>query len=186
MAVSTNRRYDGVAQAFHWVIVILVVLQYATKWLSPATLPFATRQGLHVWHLGIGPAILFLMLARLAWRRTHRPPPAPGDLPRMLRHIARATHWAFYATLLALPILGWVAASGFGARVTLLGLVPLPAMIGQDRSLAKAVGSAHGTLAWIVAALIALHVAGALYHALVKRDGVMSRMLPTRLLPARR
>lgn len=180
VARALTRPYDGIAQAFHWTVVLLVVLQYATKWLSPAELPFATKQGLNAWHLGIGPAILLLMCARLAWRLTHTPPPAPDDIPFALQFVSRATHWMFYALLVMLPVLGWVAASGFGAGVTLLGLVPLPALIGRDRPLAEAVGSAHGALAWVVLALIGLHVAGALYHALVKHDGVLSRMVPGR------
>ncbi|RYY17804.1 MAG: cytochrome b [Alphaproteobacteria bacterium] len=177
-ARALTLRYDGVAQAFHWTVVLLVVLQYATKWLSPGDLPFATKQGLNAWHLGIGPAVLLLMLARLAWRLTHTPPSAPDDIPPALQFVSRGTHWLFYALLVVLPVLGWIAASGFGAGVTLLGLVPLPALVGKDRPLAEAIGSAHGALAWVVLVLIGLHVAGALYHALVKHDGVLSRMLP--------
>ena len=79
-----------------------------------------------------------------------------------------------------LPVLGWVAASGYGAKVSLAGLVPLPALIGPDKSLAESVGEVHGTLAWVLLAVIALHVSGALYHALVKRDGVVGRMVPGR------
>jgi len=79
-----------------------------------------------------------------------------------------------------LPVLGWVAASGYGAGVTLLRLVPLPALVSQDRSLAKSVGSLHGALAWALLGVIALHVSGALYHALVKQDGVVRRMVPGR------
>ena len=77
-----------------------------------------------------------------------------------------------------LPVLGWIAASGFGAQVTLLRLVPLPALIAPDKSLADSVGSVHGALAWALLAVIALHVSGALYHALVKQDGVIGRMFP--------
>jgi len=149
-------RYDGVAQSFHWVVVLLV----------------------NAWHLAIGPTVLLLMLLRLLWRLTHRTPAPPSDLPRSLRLLSRATHWLFYAALIVLPVLGWIAASGYGARVTLLRLVPLPALIAPDKSLAESVGSIHGALAWALLAVIALHVSGALYHALVKRDGVVGRMLP--------
>ena len=75
-----------------------------------------------------------------------------------------------------LPVLGWVAA--FGAQVTLLRLIPLPALIAPDKSLAESVGSVHGALAWVLLVVIALHVSGALYHALVKQDGVIGRILP--------
>ena len=169
-------RYDGVAQSFHWLVVLAVVLQYATKWL-PAGAPLSERQ-LNAWHLAIGPTILLLMLLRLAWRLTHHTPAPPSDLPRSLQLVSRGTHWLFYAILIVLPVLGWVAASGYGAPVTLLRLVPLPALIAPDKGLAESVGSVHGVLAWALLAVIALHVSGALFHALVKRDGVVGRMLP--------
>lgn len=170
-------RYDGVAQSFHWVVVLLVFAQYATKWLPGGFASLSAKQ-LNAWHLAIGPTILLLMLLRLAWRLTHHTPAPPSDLPRSLQVVSRTTHWLFYTILLVLPVLGWVAASGFGAQVTLLRLIPLPALIAPDKSLAESVGSVHGALAWVLLVVIVLHVSGALYHALVKQDGVIGRMLP--------
>jgi cytochrome b561 len=170
-------RYDGVAQSFHWLVVLLVIAQYATKWL-PAGFASMSEDQLNAWHLAIGPTILLLMLLRLAWRLTHHTPPPPSDLSAPLQLLSRTTHWLFYGLLVVLPVLGWIAASGYGAKVTLLRLVPLPGLIGQDKSLAESVGSVHGALAWALLVVIALHVSGALYHALVKRDGVMRRMVP--------
>ena len=157
-------RYDGVAQSFHWVVVLLVVAQYTTKWL-PAGFASLSEGQLNAWHLAVGPTILLLMLLRLAWRLTHRTPPPPSNLTAPLQLLSRTTHWLFYALLVVLPVLGWIAASGYGANVTLLRLVPLPALVGQDKSLAESVGSVHGALAWTLLVVIALHVSGALYHA---------------------
>jgi len=161
------------------VVLLLVVAQYATKWL-PAGFATMSEGQLNAWHLAIGPTVLLLMLFRLAWRLTHHTPLPPADLPAPLRLLSRATHWLFYAILIVLPVLGWVAASGYGANVTLLRLVPLPALVAKDKSLAESVGSVHGALAWALLGVIALHVSGALYHALVKQDGVVRRMVPGR------
>lgn len=177
LAPAESGRYDAVAQLFHWTVVALVLLQYATKWVAVGFASLTERQ-LNAWHLAVGPTILALMLLRLAWRLTHRTPPPPSDLPASLRLLSRATHWLFYAVLIVLPILGWVAASGYGATPTLLGIVPLPALVAQNKALGETVGSVHGALALALLAVIALHVSGALYHALVKRDGVVGRMLP--------
>jgi cytochrome b561 len=170
--------YDAVYKTLHWVIVALVLTQYCTKLISPKTFAGVTEDGLNAWHVAVGPTILLLMLVRLAWRLTHRPPPPPRDLPPSLRLLSRATHWAFYALLIAIPILGWVAASGYGVRPWLFGLIPLPPLAGQSKSLGESVGEVHGTLAWALLAVIALHVCGAMYHALAKQDGVFQRMLP--------
>lgn len=174
---ADTQRYDGVAQSFHWLVLLLVIAQYATKWLPDGFASLSEKQ-LNGWHLAIGPAVLLIMLLRLAWRFTHPAPPPPSDLPMSLRILSRGTHYLFYAILIVLPVLGWIAASGYGASVSLLKLVPLPALIGKDKSLAESVGSVHGALAWALLAVIVLHVSGALYHGLVKQDGVIKRMVP--------
>ena len=174
---TAPRSYDGVYKTLHWVIVALVAVQYFTKLAAPTTFGM-TEDGLNAWHVAVGPTILLLMLVRFAWRLTHRPPPPPHDLAPALRLLARATHWAFYALLIAIPILGWIAASGYGVRPWLFGLIPLPALADQNKSLGESVGAVHGTLAWALLAVIALHVCGAMYHALAKQDGVFQRMVP--------
>jgi cytochrome b561 len=170
-----GQRYDGVFRTLHWVILVLVLLQYGSKLLPPGTLSFSEAQ-LNAWHLAIGPTILLLMLVRLVWRLTHPVPPPPADLPPLLQAVSRLTHWGFYALLIVLPLLGWVSANAYGARPTLLGVVPLPSLAGQDKAYGEAIGRLHGLFAWALLALLAAHVAGALYHAVVKRDGVVRRM----------
>lgn len=170
--------YDPVAKAFHWLVVLLLVAQYTTKLILPYVLPKTAEDAINAWHLSIGSTILLVTLLRLAWRLTHPPPPPPADLPPGLRLLSRATHWAFYAVLIVLPLLGWITANAYGVTVYLAGLIPLPALVAPDKAFAERIGGAHGVLALLLLALIALHVAGALYHALVKRDGVIQRMLP--------
>ncbi len=167
--------YTGVAKTLHWLVVALVVAQFATK-LIPAGA--VNEDTLDAWHIAIGPTILLVMILRLAWRATHTPPPPPADIPPPLQLLARVTHWAFYALLIVTPVIGWISASAFGARPSLLGIVALPMLTAKDKAVAERWGDVHGTLAWLVLALIALHIAGALFHLLVKKDGVMARMLP--------
>ena len=175
---SQDGQYDGIAKLFHWVIVVLLIAQYTTKIVPASAASWATEAGLNAWHLAVGPTILLLMLLRLAWRLTHHTPPPPSDLSIGVQWLSRGTHWLFYGGLIVLPVLGWLSASGFGARPTLAGIIPLPALIGQNKAVAEAVGTAHGALAWLLLAVIVLHVSGAMYHVTVKRDGVLQRMLP--------
>ena len=174
---GAKTRYDAVARAFHWLVAALLVVQFLTE-LLPRVLPARYEDSFVGPHVSIGPTILLLMVLRLGWRLTHTPPVAPRDLSPPLRLLSRATHWLFYAGLIVLPVLGWLTASAFGVRASLLGLVPLPMLVAKDQAFGDAVGQVHGALALAILALVALHVAGALYHALVKRDGVLQRMLP--------
>ena len=170
-------RYDPVAQGFHWLVALLLAAQYLTE-LLPRVLPKQYENSFAGAHVSIGPTILLLMVLRLGWRLANPPPPAPRDLPASLRLLSRVTHWLFYAGLIVLPVLGWVSASAFGVTPYLLGLIPLPMLVGKAQAFGEAVGSVHGAVALAILALVALHVAGALYHALVKKDGVVRRMVP--------
>ena len=173
-----GQQYDAVSRTFHWLVVALVLAQITIALVLPATLPESAGDSITAWHLATGSTILLIMLLRLAWRLTHSVPPAPSSLPPALRVLARATHWAFYFVLILLPLLGWMAANAYGATPRLLGLIPLPRLIDTNQAMAGTIGNVHKTVATLLLALIALHVAGAFYHALVKRDGVIRRMLP--------
>lgn len=178
MQSELEQPYDPVARTFHWLIVVLVLAQVVIALILPSVLPASAEESRIAWHLSVGSTILFVMVLRLGWRLTHTPPPPPADLSPGLRLLSRATHWAFYAILIVLPLLGWTAASAYGATVRLFGLIPLPALVAQNQAFAESVGQVHGAVALLLLALVALHVAGALYHALVKRDRVIHRMLP--------
>lgn len=173
-----RRSYDGVAKTLHWVIVALVLAQFFTKLVTPKSFAGVTQDGLDAWHLAVGPTILLLMLIRLGWRLTHRPPAPPDDIAAALQVLSRLTHWAFYALLIAIPVLGWVSASKFGARPSLMFLFKLPLIAPANERSAEAWGAIHGWLAWLLLAVIALHVAAASWHGLARDDGVFARMMP--------
>lgn len=158
----------------------MLVVQYSVALLLGAILPKSAEGALAAWHFSMGSSVCVVMLARLAWRLTHRPPPPPVNLSPGLRRLSRATHWKFYAVFVVLPVLGWAAASADGARVKLAGLIPLPMPVPKDDPFGKAMQTAHPALAITLLTVIALHVAGALYHAFGKRDGVVQRMVPGR------
>ena len=176
--VDLGHPYDTVSRTFHWLVVALVLLQIALALVLPSLLPKSAEDSITAWHLATGSTILLVMLLRLGWRLAHPMPPAPSDLPTALRLLARGTHWAFYVVLILLPLLGWMAANAYGGTPRLLGLIPLPRLLSPDQATAETIGGIHKTVATLLLALIALHVSGALYHALVKRDGVIRRMLP--------
>lgn len=171
-------RYTRTAQVFHWAVVAMLAVQYSVALWLVYVLPKSAAPALVAWHFSLGSAVAVVMLARLAWRLTHPPPPAPSDLSPALRWVSRATHWTFYGAFIALPVMGWAAASADGVRIWLAGLVQLPLLVPKDDALGKLMHSIHPVVAIALLALLALHIMGALHHALVKRDGVVRRMVP--------
>jgi cytochrome b561 len=174
---SPTEAYSNGAKLFHWVVVALVVIQFGVAWTMPGFHRGKTVVGLSAWHLSIGATILAVMLARLAWRLGHRPPPPPRALPPALRAMSRITHYLLYTLLVLIPLLGWTNASARGLHVALFGIVPLPALVPTGSPLGNALGDVHAIAAIILLVVIGLHVLGALYHAVILRDRTLQRML---------
>jgi cytochrome b561 len=173
---SDETRYDGVARLLHWSIAVLITIQFVIGWTMPDVHRDTKPVGLIAWHLGVGATLIAVMALRIIWRLTHRPP--PDTLSPLLSAVSRITHLLLYAALVIVPVLGWINASSRGWSVDLLGLVPYPGLVPTGSAFGHAMGGVHGVLAWVLFALIAVHVAAALFHRFVLRDQVMRRMLP--------
>lgn len=177
-AIVRIDRYARGAIWLHWIIAALVAVNLAIGLLHDSLLDGVA--GAIPLHQSIGLSVLVLTGARIAWRLTHRPPRLPADLPRFERAAARASHAAFYALLLALPLSGWAMGSaGREARYAMrwFGLFDVPHLPVAAHT--AAIGdSAHTVLGYAMAALVVAHVAAALRHHFVLRNGVLARMVP--------
>ncbi|MFP6560812.1 cytochrome b [Paraburkholderia sp. B3] len=169
-------RYDAVARFLHWLVVALVSAQFVLGWTMPDVHRGTQPVGLIAWHIAVGTSLLATMVLRIVWRVTHRPPAEEISLP--LRAVSSVTQLALYGLLVVVPLLGWINASSRGWRVTLFGAIPLPGLSPQGSSFGHEMGDVHGVLAWVLFALICLHIGGALLHLLVLRDRVAQRMTP--------
>jgi len=165
---NSTESYGIIAQAFHWLVALLVLAQLGIG-LYAANLPVSlARLRWLSHHKSLGLAILALVLLRLGWRALNRPPGLPGSMPRWERRAALATHRLFYLLLILAPLAGLLYASAAGLSVNWFGLFQVPELF-------KAL---HIGLVALLASLVALHVGAALRHALLLRDSVMRRMLP--------
>jgi cytochrome b561 len=168
-------QYDPFARLLHWIIVVLLIAQYAVAWTMPEIHRGTQPLGLIAWHLEIGTATIAVMIVRVVWRFLRREPRVVDGTP-FLRQVARLTHGLLYVLLVIEPVLGWVNASSRGWSVTLFGLIPLPPLSATGSSLGHAMGDVHQLVAWGLLGLVGLHIAGALYHHFLLRDGVLRRM----------
>src|ERR1700761_102903 len=129
-------------------------------------------------HKPLGIAILVLALIRLALRLRYGAPALPASMPEPMKLAAHLSHLAFYALMIIMPLLGWGMLSAASYPVVLFGGVHLPSILPLNDSLHTILWDAHHYLAFVFFALILLHVAAALFHALVRRDGVFETMVP--------
>lgn len=172
-------RYSTPAIALHWLLALMIGASFAVG-VTMTELPFSPqRLKLYNWHKWAGVTILALSALRLGWRLLRRPP-AAVPMPGWQRTAAHLAHGGLYLLFFAVPLVGWAYSSAAGFPVVLFGALPLPDLVPADKALAELIKPWHERLAWGMALLVLLHVAGALKHHLIDRDGLLLRMLPVR------
>jgi cytochrome b561 len=172
---GTIQRFTLLQRALHWVmaICILAMLFIGVGMVStaaPKYLPLVAT------HKSLGIAILVLALIRLAVRLRYGAPALPADLPEPMKLAAHLSHYAFYFLMIAMPLLGWAMLSAAEYPVVVFGGIDLPAILPQSDSLHTLLWDAHFYLAFAFFAVVLMHIAAALFHALVRRDGVFESM----------
>ena len=175
-------RYTDVAIALHWVIALLVPCGFALG-LYMVDLDFSPRKlTLYSYHKWIGVTVFALAVLRIAWRLAHPPPPLPPAVPRWQVAASRAVHFLLYVCLVAGPLSGWLYSSASGVPTVPFGIaaLELPDLVSKDRELALTLKFVHMSVVYSLAALVGVHVAAALKHQLIDRDGIIGRMLPAR------
>jgi cytochrome b561 len=171
-------KYDPAAKALHWLVALLVAVQFGIAWGMPDIGPHTKLGRLINLHLTVGALIGLATLGRVSWRLRHSRPGASATEPRWLRAAARVSHATLYVLLLIVPLLGWAAASARGWHVTLFPGLALPALLPRGSQSGFLAGDVHIFVAYTLLALVALHIAAALYHRLILRDDVLARMFP--------
>jgi cytochrome b561 len=163
----------------HWLTVLCLVMAAALILTRDQVDGRALEQWLLEGHRHFGLLVLLLLLARVVVRlRAGKLPPA-GEHSPIIRVAAALTHIALYGLLLALPLLGWALSDAEDKPVHFLGAT-LPAIVGADEDLADRLQMLHTDAAWLLLGLVTLHVAAALVHHFVLRDGTLRMMLPKR------
>lgn len=171
--------YTRTAVFLHWLVALLIACGF-TLGTYMVDLHISPRKlRLYSYHKWIGITVLALVLIRLVWRLTHRPPPAV-PMPRWQLRTAQATHYLLYALMIATPVCGWLYSSASGYPVVYLKLWQLPDLVHKNRDLAKVLVEIHGFLGWSIFWVVLLHMAAALKHHFIDRDDTLRRMLAWR------
>ncbi|MPZ58721.1 MAG: cytochrome b [Rhizobiales bacterium] len=174
-------RYPPVSKLLHWLVALCVLITIPVAvWMGRAP-EGPLQDGLFNLHKSLGVLILILVLLRIANRFiAGAPAPEPG-IERWQRAASSAVHGLLYVLLLAMPIVGYVANSAFGASTPFFGLFDLPPIVGKNEPLSEQLFMLHRWSGYLVAALVVMHVGAALQHYFVHKDGVLQRMLPRAL-----
>jgi cytochrome b561 len=175
MMMGRRIRFTGSQRVLHWLMAacLLAMLFIGVGMVSTVRPTYLTLVSIHK---PLGIAILVLVLIRLALRLRYGAPALPAGLPWPMKLAAWGSHYVLYALMIAMPLIGWGMLSAAAYPIVLFRGWQLPAILPQSDSLHTLLWDAHFYLAFAFFALILLHVAAALFHALVRRDGVFESM----------
>jgi cytochrome b561 len=175
--IGDRQRFTPLQRLLHWLMAVCMfaMLFIGVGMLSTVKPKYLTLVSIHK---PLGIAILVLALVRLAVRLRYGAPSLPADLPEPMKLAAKLSHYAFYVLMISMPLIGWGMLSAAAYPVVLFGDVHLPAIVPHSDGLHTLLWNAHFYLAFAFFALILMHVAAALFHALVRRDGVFEAMAP--------
>jgi cytochrome b561 len=176
-------RFNPLQRLLHWLMAVCILAMLfigvgMVSTITPKYLPLVSI------HKTLGIAILVLALIRLAVRVGCGAPALPADLPGPLRLAAHLSHYALYGLMIGMPLIGWGMLSAGAYPVVVFGTMYLPAILPQSDSLHTWLWGLHFYLAFAFFALVLMHVAAALFHALVRRDGVIETMASRRHQPS--
>lgn len=179
MADPAPQGYAARQRLIHWAMAVLILPMVVAGFLMiQQGLPRGLQNGLFIFHKNVGVLLLLLAVLRIALRLTApRPGPAQGLAPWQ-RQAARASHGLLYALILIMPLSGYIRVRAGGFPIEALDRLGLPSVVPRSDALATSAKAVHEFGAYALAAVLCLHIAAALYHALVLRDGVWSRIWP--------
>ncbi|MDX8466263.1 cytochrome b [Mesorhizobium sp. VK23B] len=171
--------YTSTQKFLHWALFVLVVLLYALTY-GEDLLPRGDPTVDAVWrlHISFGLLLAALVFWRVVLRGMRGAPRLPADMPAPERSAARVGHLALYALLVAIPVLGILLTWFRGDALSFFGLFTVPAPFAPDRATARTIRELHLLCANGILVVAGIHALAALYHHFVRRDTILTRMLP--------
>jgi cytochrome b561 len=180
------QKYSGVAVLLHWVIAVLiivnVILSHVTELIPEESIRFVIDT-----HKSIGITVLGLVLMRILWRMTHRPPPPAESLQSWEKTLSKGAHAFLYLLMVAMPVTGWMHDSAWKAAPEIplnwFGLFEVPRIAAimsiepeRKEQVHGILGSWHENMGYVLIALVLLHIAGALKHQFLDGEAELQRM----------
>jgi len=178
MIRNTGESWGSISRLFHWGLGFVIIGMLAYGWWMNHFPARADRFFHRSIHADIGYVVLLLMVIRLIWRGINPVPALPADTPRWQRLTARVSHGALYAVTIVVAVLGWAHSGAHKPDyASWFGLFRVPQFTSTDKASADFYENLHIYLAYVLIALVVIHIAAAIWHHFVKCDSVAARMI---------
>lgn len=176
--------YTPAAKGLHWLIALLILVLFPLGWVMGDFTGLQKFQAYNL-HKSLGFTVLVLMVLRIGWRMFNPVPELPASMPELQRKAAHAVHTLLYIATFAVVLAGWALASTSSKPSVLFGVTSFPLLpwlsdlpVDDKKAYHHLFGTAHELLSWVLLVLIVGHIAAALYHGIVLKDGVLTSMKP--------
>jgi cytochrome b561 len=170
--------YPATSKLLHWLVAACVLMTAPVAIAMTRIDKGPTQDALYNFHKSLGVLILVLMGLRLINRLAVGALAPEAEIAPWQKTVSSTVHTSLYVLLLAMPVVGYIANSAYGASTPFFGMFELPAIVGRNEALATQLFTLHRWVGWFVVLLVLTHISAALYHHLIRRDAVLKRMLP--------
>ena len=183
---NSATQWGSLAKWLHWSIAILIIAALVCAiWADQLDPDIESHRPIWLWlilrlHKPIGFTALVLIVIRVAWTLANIRPALPASMTRHEILASKAVHVALYALMLIVPITGWFMSQYADSTINYFGLFEVPNVVDPSRENVGRLHPIHTRLGLVLAALVLLHIAAALYHEFRRKDGVLTAMLPGR------
>jgi cytochrome b561 len=178
-SIATPVSYSASAKVMHWLVAAAVIVLLALGPVMKRLVPEGSlRDNLYTFHEALGALVLIVMVVRLVRRLAFGVPAPDASMPPIEQRASLWAQYALYVLLFVTTVLGWAGTNAYGDPVSVFGLFDFPTILGKDQSLSDRIIFWHLICGILIGVIVALHIAGALYHRLIKGDRVLQRMLP--------
>jgi len=178
-STHNSATYSTTAKLFHWMVAALILVQLTlaqlAKWAAQDDNTLE-RLALLANHKSLGLTVLLLIIVRIGWRLTHRPPALPPHMNRLQRIASHMSHTGLYVLMLAMPLSGLIMSAASAYGLSWFNMFEVPKVLAPNEGLSDAAKNAHELLGYVFIAVIVLHVVAAIYHHLLVKDDILKRM----------
>lgn len=175
---NTSDSFGWLAKAFHWLIALMIITLWIVGTLMGDMENSPLKFQVYGLHKSTGIIVLTLAVFAIFWRSGNLKPGLPASVPAWQKSLSSVIKYALYICMILMPLSGWAYSSSAGYPVSIYGLFEIPALVVKDDAMKNFYKEIHELIGNIILVLVGLHVAAALKHHFINKDGVLRRMLP--------
>lgn len=175
MIKNSKTNYGSVSKFFHWTMAFLIILIFTIGYIMTNIPKSSGRLTLYDFHKATGLLVLSLCILRLSWSVFNIKPSLPNHLSPIMKFIVKYSHMMLYFLMIGMPVSGFLISTLGGYRVTIYYLFTIQPFT-VNKYLSHFFSNIHQLLAYTLAAVVILHVMGALFHHFIIKDNILKRM----------